>query len=417
MSEANTIELLCQLTHAHTLQQICDLTYHITGNPVFISDLAHTILAYTKCVEVPDETWIANIVNANLDRNTLKQNREVGSVHVTSEGDKRPVLVNDDFLPYPRIIKSLIQDHKAVGVFVLTSYLKPFDEQDMELVELISAFVIPCLMRERYLITDDKHSVENFFIKLLDGEVFSRERIDKRLNILGYQHKPYTYVLAMCNNDASDNSSKGRLAQIRMDFTVTLRCQALVYNTLLICVYGSDKPVNRWPEDVPGLAELLDRWGLIAGVSRQLSHIEELRDRYLQAQAVLEKGRRLERQLSCYRFDSLSSYLLFDRIPNSDLNNYCHEQIRQLWDYDLEHGTELCATLQVYLEQAKSLAKTADILFVHRNTVRYRINRCMELLGNSLEDGNEIFAYILSLRIREYYVKICHTRPMIKQAD
>jgi DNA-binding PucR family transcriptional regulator len=63
---------------------------------------------------------------------------------------------------------------------------------------------------------------------------------------------------------------------------------------------------------------------------------------------------------------------------------------------------ELCATLEVYLEQAKSLAKAAEVLFIHRNTVRYRINKCMELMNTDLEDGNEIFAYILSLRILEY---------------
>ena len=85
MAENKTIELLCELTHAKSLQKICDLTYQITGNPVFISDLAHTILAYTKCVEVSDETWRTNIVEANLDSNTLNQDREVGSVHITSE--------------------------------------------------------------------------------------------------------------------------------------------------------------------------------------------------------------------------------------------------------------------------------------------------------------------------------------------
>lgn len=50
--------------------------------------------------------------------------------------------------------------------------------------------------------------------------------------------------------------------------------------------------------------------------------------------------------------------------------------------------------------------RTAEILFIHRNTVRYRINKCMELLGSDLEDGNEIFAFILSLRMLEYRRKL-----------
>lgn len=411
MAQANTIELLCELTHAKSLQQICDLTYQIMGNPVFVSDLAHTILAYTKCVEVPDETWKLNIVGANLDRNTLNQEREVGSVHITSEDEQRPVLVEDSFLPYPRIIKSLVHDHKAVGVFVLTSYLKPLEEHDLELMELIASFVIPCLMRERYHISDDKHTVENFFIKLLDGESYTRERIEKRLDVLGYQRKPYNYVLAMCNDPTSDNHTKGLMSQICMNVSAALRCPTFVYNALLICVYSSAVPVNHWPGDVPELNELLEKWGLVCGVSRLMTSFDQLRDRYLQAQAVLEKGRRLQRKERCHCFDMLSFYLLMDRLPWGDLNNYCHEQIMALGAYDMEHGTELCPTLQVYLEQAKSLSKTADLLFIHRNTVRYRINRCMELLDNRLEDGNEIFAYIFSLRILEYRSKFSGERP------
>ena len=78
----------------------------------------------------------------------------------------------------------------------------------------------------------------------------------------------------------------------------------------------------------------------------------------------------------------------------------------------MAHDTQLCITLQTYLERAKSLSKTADLLFIHRNTVRYRINRCMELMNDRLEDGNEIFAYILSLRTLEYRAKI---HPMLPQ--
>ena len=407
MEESKTIELLCQLTRAANLQQICDLTYQITGNPVFISDLAHTILAYTKCVDVPDEAWNTNVVQAQLGRNVMRQNRDVSSVHVNVESEKPPVVVSDDYLPHPHIIKTLVQDHKAIGVLVLPCCLKPMEERDVDLVELISSFAVSCMKRDRFHTSDNRNSVENYFIKLLDGEAYSRDQIDRRLEMLEYHQKPYNYVLALCNDEHAANCGTGTLAQIRADLSNALRCPVLFYNSLLICVYGSDKPIKHWPQDAHGVEEQLDKWGLLGGVSRHFTHMGQLRDHYQQAQAALEKGRRLDHRQKCYRYDSISSYLLLDRIPTAELNNYCHEQVQRLWAYDVEHGTELCATLQVYLEQTKSLAKTAEVLFVHRNTVRYRIKRCMELLGDDLEHGTEIFAYILSLRIREYRIKLC----------
>lgn len=406
MSESTTIELLCRLTHVSSLQQLCDLICDITGNPVFISDLAHTILAYTRSVEVPDPTWQANIVHANLDYNTIRQDREVGSVHAGSTGSHRPVLVDDGHLPYPRIIKTLINDGQAVGVMVLTSYLRPFGANDLELVELISSFVVPCLMRERYHISASSNAVENYFIKLLDGARFSRERVDKRLDVLGYQRRPCTYVLAICARDGSDTSEHRSLRELLLEFSSLPHSRVFLYNSVLVMVYGSAEPVSDWEEQLPGLTGLLEQWHLIAGVSRQISAMERFRDYYVQARAILDTGRLLDRPSLYYPYDNLSSFLLFDRIPADELELYCHQQIRELWHYDREHGTELCDTLQVYLEQAKSLSRTADLLFIHRNTVRYRVNRCMELLDSRLENGNEIFSYILSLRILEYQAKI-----------
>jgi DNA-binding PucR family transcriptional regulator len=172
-----------------------------------------------------------------------------------------------------------------------------------------------------------------------------------------------------------------------------------------VCVYGSDTPITDWDRQAENLKELLDKQHLIAGVSRRMDGMEQLKAYYDQAQSVMEIGRQLGRSATCYPYDSLSSFLLFGRIPADQLHMYCHQQIRELGRYDKVHNTELCTTLQVYLEQTKSLVHTADILFVHRNTVRYRINKCMELLGSTLDDGNEIFAFILSLRILEYESK------------
>ena len=407
MEESRKIELMCQLARADSLQQICDLAYEITGNPIFIHDQAQTILAYTKCVEIDDEVWLNRIVKAQPERYTINQYREVESVHITSKAEMRPVVVSDTFVSHPHIIKALIQDHKTVGALVLTAYCKPLEDIDIHLVELISSFALSCLKKHHFQFSDSHNSIENYFVKLLDGADYTREQVAMRMDIAGYRIKPCTYVLALCGDEHSSGHSEEILSQIRRDVSAALNCPVLFYNDLLICIYGCDSPVCHWPDDVPELEEVLEKWGLICGISRQLTHMVNLREHYMQALTVLEKARLLYHRERCYRYDSMAAYLLLDHIPQEQLELYCHEQIQRLWAYDREHDTELCPTLQVYLEQAKSLAKTAELLYIHRNTVRYRIKRCMELLGDDLEDGNEIFAYVLSLRIREYKMKLC----------
>ena len=405
MPEREMIDRLCQLAHASSLQQICDLTYEIMGNPVFISDMAHTILAYTKCVEVDDATWQRHIVRADLERNTISQAREVSSVHETSTETRRPVVVTDGQVPFPRLIKALVSEGQPVGVMVLTAYLRPLAQEDIQLMELISSFAEARLQKDRYHITADGNAVENFFIQLLEGTHCSREQADKRLDVLGFSMRAYTYVL--CISPACSTERVGEsLRPVLEGFRQLPFSRTFLYNSTLVCIYSSDQDISNWVAQAPKLTRLLRQWELVAGVSRRVDGLEQLREYHRQAQSTLELACRLQRKFLYCRYDDLSSFQLFRCVPVEKLMRYCHQKVQELGEYDRTHNTELCATLQVYLEQTKSLVHTAEILFIHRNTVRYRINKCMELLGSDLEDGNEIFAFILSLRMLEYQRKL-----------
>ncbi len=406
MSKENNLELLCRMAHADSLQEICDLTYQIIGNPVFISDLAHTILSYTKCVEIQDHIWQENVVLAHLQRNNLRQNRQVGTVHLSSSGTQRPVLVEDDYLPFPRVIKTLSHKGRAVGVMVVTAYLCPFGDNILDMVDLISSFVVPQMLRERFLVSSDKQSVENFLITLLNGKEYSQAEVEHRLELLNWKLPAYTYLLCLCLKPGEEKNRDFTMRSILEEIRCQNNCRVFLYNSALVCLYGSDTPVERWAEQAPQLSQLMDEAHLQAGVSRRIQRPDRLVDYYQQAQSALELSIWLQRSFTFTSYDTLSSFLIFHRICAPDLDLFVHQKIQALFTYDQEHDTDLCATLQVYLEQAKSLAKTAEILFIHRNTVRYRIHKCTELINSDLEDGNEIFAFILSLRILEYRKKI-----------
>ena len=407
MEESRRIEEICRLTKASTLQQICDLTYEIMGNPAFICDMTHTVLAYTKCVEVSDPMWNFNIVQGALERNTLVQDRDVSIVHGSSSGGQKAVLVKDSYQEYPRFIKTLVIRGSAAGVLVVTAYFRPFEDCDQDLMDLIASFLTPILEKERFSLKSGGKSVESLFRKLLDGAEYTREQVENRLHILNYPFRAHTYLLCIGERHWIDPDRPGSLDAILDRFYQIPGCYTLLYNTTLVCIYGSDEEVENWREQVPALTQILESEGLLAGVSRSIVSLHLLKEYYVQARDVLEVGLKLVREHTLYvKYDSYSSFLLLQHVPEEELMNYCHQKIQILQQYDDAHNTELGVTLQIYLEQAKSLVKTADILYIHRNTVRYRIRKCMEIMGTDLEDGNEIFAFILSLRILEYRRKL-----------
>ena len=62
-------------------------------------------------------------------------------------------------------------------------------------------------------------------------------------------------------------------------------------------------------------------------------------------------------------------------------------------------GSALLDTLAAYLEQTASLEATARVLFVHPNTVRYRLRRVGEIVGYVPGDPRDAFTLRLALAL------------------
>lgn len=73
--------------------------------------------------------------------------------------------------------------------------------------------------------------------------------------------------------------------------------------------------------------------------------------------------------------------------------------ISPLYEYDRSMGTDLVKSLKCYLE-CKNLSETARLLYLHRHSLLYRINKIEELTGLSLKDADSFFLLELCIRMR-----------------
>ena len=75
----------------------------------------------------------------------------------------------------------------------------------------------------------------------------------------------------------------------------------------------------------------------------------------------------------------------------SELQRFYAETVEPLVAYDEQYETDLCCTLETFLEADGNVAGTAQRLFTHRHTIYYRLERVRELSGLdvSSSDGRE----------------------------
>jgi hypothetical protein len=91
--------------------------------------------------------------------------------------------------------------------------------------------------------------------------------------------------------------------------------------------------------------------------------------------------------------------LLLAAVPGEARRAFRAGLLARLLDYDREHGTELVRTLRVFLDCSGSWTKAADAMFVHVNSLRYRIRRVEELTGRDLGSLADQAALLLALRL------------------
>ena len=93
-------------------------------------------------------------------------------------------------------------------------------------------------------------------------------------------------------------------------------------------------------------------------------------------------------------FEDTGSYRLLLGAMTDDpaeLQRFHDETIAPLVAYDEQYETELVRTLESFLDEDGSVARTSERLFTHRHTIRYRLERVRELTGLDVgsTDGRE----------------------------
>lgn len=78
--------------------------------------------------------------------------------------------------------------------------------------------------------------------------------------------------------------------------------------------------------------------------------------------------------------------LLFGISDKEVIRNYVQETLGKILDYDKMNHNNLTEVLRVYLKHNGSVKDTAEEMYVHRNTINYKVHRIGEILGCSLMD-------------------------------
>jgi purine catabolism regulator len=172
----------------------------------------------------------------------------------------------------------------------------------------------------------------------------------------------------------------------------------------LVC-FCQDSPEVKRPEQALALGKAVLEQGARehpqvpcrCGIGARALSLDRWRTSFREAGQALELARRLGKKAPLY-YPELSVYrLLFQLEYSPEIITFQEEMLGALLEHD--GASELIHTLETYFEYNSNLSQAAEALFIHRNTLIYRIERIQAITNLELDNPEERLATQLALRI------------------
>jgi DNA-binding PucR family transcriptional regulator len=137
------------------------------------------------------------------------------------------------------------------------------------------------------------------------------------------------------------------------------------------------------------------------GVGNEYQQLCSLHASYEEALEVIEIAEKLGTQENVpYEYNRLGILHYLDVIKEKNRKrNYLNQNIQILKAKDQESQTELLKTLEYYLMNNCKLKPTAEQMFIHPNTLNYRIKQITDLTNIDFSDFNQKCQLFLDLML------------------
>jgi len=133
------------------------------------------------------------------------------------------------------------------------------------------------------------------------------------------------------------------------------------------------------------------------GVSRTYNSLKQIEDLYNEsflASLFCEKD--------VVYYEGLDNIkLLYLLKEDVEVYNYYCNTIKKLEVYDNDNGTDLLGTIETYLKCNLNKKVTSSKLFIHVETLRYRLNRVQEITGYSVDNVEDTFSLQMGLKLKK----------------
>lgn len=259
-------------------------------------------------------------------------------------------------------------------------------------------------------------------IQLLESEKINRQLFSAMKNAISFPQKlegyvptfvqsgfkknePYTVSIVKMKHPELMTSSESQWLVKAMEaqlLTAGDRSFVLTMDDIYVFVFSnySEEEIREIMLKMMMLLRMKE-YQFYVGCSINHAGIEQLTNAYVQAKKVVDLSERKSWENLFVHYRELGAYQLLLAIDNKNtLRQYYDAKLGLLEKHDRNNGSDYLEFLKVYLTNNCNINDTADKLFIHRNTVVYKIKKINELLDCDLSELEERVKLYLAIMLQ-----------------
>ncbi len=138
----------------------------------------------------------------------------------------------------------------------------------------------------------------------------------------------------------------------------------------------------------------------VVGIGTVVNNLRDLSRSYKEAQVAIEVGKVFDVEKVIMSYSNLGIGRLIYYLPNTLCNMFLSEVFKKGSIDSLDHETLF--TIQKFFENNLNVSETSRKLFVHRNTLVYRLEKIRRLTGLDLKQFDDAIVFKVALMVRKY---------------
>ncbi|MHB1405807.1 MAG: PucR family transcriptional regulator [Desulfitobacteriaceae bacterium] len=405
--------LLEIVLNSNGLPSVCHTLVELAGNPVLIVNGKGDLIASAWPPQINGCSWERSEENvlAELEKEKLLffslNPHRWHRFQLQMEGHTQPL-----------VIVRIDINGNLHGFLVILETHRVLDNQDVMAVEHASTIVALEFLKQKIVYDTEKQIRVELLEDLISGNFRFEDDVIRRAGHLNFNLASRTVVFVIhidLFNDKGHNDT--HVHQLREEFVqFTHRILQDFPGGAMILTKGDNitglvripfgreiMPLRKKLTELKAQAVL--KWPklkLSIGVGQSVDAVRMIKKSYEEALDALKIASFMYEDSSITFFEDLGAYsFLFELEESSSMRNFFERTLGQVIGYDRQSNAELLKTLIYYFKCDCNLRVTAEQLYIHKNTVLYRIRKVEEITGLSMNDPEHRFNLQLCIKLSQ----------------